>query len=433
MRFLWMFLAVALVPPVMAAEPKPQLKFLAALEGVRPAGYGTVAFSPNGKLLAFCALDGDDEVPVIKLWDVAKRKVSTTLRVSTGPSESGVGYAVAFSPDGKTLAAAGAKVTLFDVATGKEKATFKDGGPVAFSPDGKTLAAVSDEHTVTLRDLSTGKEKFSFKVCKDRWFILSLAFSPDGKLIATGSGLSRSEGLPADGEVKLWDADTGKEKATLTGRVKFRVTLQSLFYMKADGVPKHVLLKLAALNGREFPTEEDAEKELPMILENILDKEQREKHLNFVQNQVNIVREVPTVWVWSVTFSPDGKSLASGDVFGNILLWDVKSGRRTATLQAFNPEGRKDPNPAYSVAFSPDGRTLAVGTLFGIKVWDVESGENVVPLSRPAGTVWSVAFSPDGKTLASAGSKTVVDKKGPREGDPTLRLWGWVPPKKADK
>ena len=85
------------------------------------------------------------------------------------------------------------------------------------------------------------------------------------------------------------------------------------------------------------------------------------------------------------------------------------------------------------MAFSPDGRILAASTARGIMIWDVESQEKVMPLSRPPSTIWSVAFSPDGKTLASAGSKGVIGRHDPRGGDPTLRLWEWAPSRKADK
>jgi len=78
--------------------------------------------------------------------------------------------------------------------------------------------------------------------------------------------------------------------------------------------------------------------------------------------------------VWSMAFSPDGKTLASASMLGTVLLWDMHTGKRTATLQRFNPSGREeDINPAFSVAFSPDGRVLAVGTLRGITLWDVKS------------------------------------------------------------
>lgn len=423
----------------MAGEPNPQLKLLATLEGARPSAYAPIAFSPDGRILAWGDHVKKENEPIrgsVKLWDVDQRKVLATLRDSAGDCDYGV-EGVAFSPDGKTLASrCRGEVKLWDVATRKEKALLKGDpklrGFLAFSPDGKTIASASDDgKTAILWDLSTVKEKASLKGLPE--VVMSVAFSPDGKLFAAGGGRFGSEGRPGAGEVKLWDVATGRERATLGRTVKLKVTLRSLSYLKAEGMPKRVLLKLTALNGKEFPTEEDVDKELPKILDTILDKEQREKYGKLVQSQIDSLREGPEV-VWSVAFSPDGKMLTSGSVLGSVLLWDVKTGKRTATLQRFNPKGREeDINPCYSVAFSPDGNTLAAGTLYGIKLWDVKSGENIVALGDPPGTVWSVAFSSDGKTVASAGSKGVIGKRDRREGDPTLRLWEWVPTTKTDK
>jgi hypothetical protein len=234
--------------------------------------------------------------------------------------------------------------------------------------------------------------------------------------------------------VVLWDAATGRERAALGRSVKLKLPLRSLSDLKADGVPRRVLLKLAALEGTEFATEEDFEKELPKLIDKVLDKDQRAKYGALVERRAEAVREGPEV-VWSVAFSPDGKTLASASVLGSVFLWDVKSGKRTAVLQRFNPMGREeDINPAWSVAFSPDGSLLAVGTLRGLKLWDVKNGERLVAVSQPPASVWSVAFSPDGKTLATAGTKGVLSRRGGRgESDPTLRLWEWVPAKKSDK
>jgi len=448
---MWMFLAVAIVPALMAGEPEPQLKLLATLEGARPSAYSTIAFSPDGKILAtsdhkYARIDreGTDQPghSLIKLWDVDKRQVIATLR-----GHNDAVLCMVFSRDGKTLVSvtdSGREVKLWNVATGKEKPPFKRDPKwsfLALSPDGRTIAFANDEnHTLILWDLSTGKEKVSTakeKVSLKGFSSLigSVAISPDGTLWAAGGGHYGSEGLPGDGEVKLWEAATGSERATLKGHVKLKVSLQQLSYLhKAEGVPKRVLLKIAALNGMEFQTEEEVDRQLTKALEKILDKDQREKYLKVLLRQIGTTyHEGPEV-VRSVAFSPDGKTLASGSVYGSVLLWDVKSGKRTATLQRFNPNGREvDINPCFCVAFSPDGNTLVAGTLRGIKVWDVKSRQNVVAFSDPLATVWSVAFSSDGKTVASAGSKGVIGRRDRRELDPTLRLWEWIPCKKADK
>jgi sugar lactone lactonase YvrE len=441
MRILSMFLAAALVPAVTAGEPGPQLKLVTTLNDARPVAYAPIAFSPDGKFLAWADHVIKEDAPIrgsIKLWDVEKRNLVATLRDAAGDCDS-CAEGVVFSPDGKTLASVcGGKVKLWDVATRKEKTVLKGDdkwkGLLAFSPDGKTLASVSDDtERVILWDSSTGKEKLSLKGFSPN-VGMTAAFSPDGALFAVGGGRFGSEGLPGAGEVKLWDVATGRERASLKGAVKLKVSFEELSYLhKAEGVPKRVLLKVATLNGREFPSE-NLEDELTRALEKVLDKDQQEKYLGLLLKQIGTTSfEGPEV-VWSLAFSPDGKTLATGSVLGTVLLWDVQTGKRTARLQHFNPQGReKDINPAYSVAFHPDGKVVAAGTLLGIRVWDVESHERLVTFNNPAGTVWSVAFSKDGRTVASAGGKGVIGPRDPREGDPTIRLWEWVPAGKPEK
>jgi len=106
-----------------------------------------------------------------------------------------------------------------------------------------------------------------------------------------------------------------------------------------------------------------------------------------------------------VTFSPDGKNLASGSSDNAVRLWQVDSGRK---IRAFS--GHQ--NPVWSVAFSPDGKSLASGSSDNtVRLWQVDSGREIRVFSGHQNPVQSVAFNPDGKSLASGSD------------DGTIRLW----------
>ena len=232
---------------------------------------------------------------------------------------------------------------------------------VAFSPDGKLLATGSSDGVVRCCEVTSGKELLSCKGHSD--WVRSVAFSPDGKTLASGS---------RDKTIKLWDCRSGECLQTWQGHSNW---VHSVVF-SPDG-------KTLASGSRDKTIK-------------LWDCRSGEC-LQTWQGHSN--------WVHLVAFSPDGKTLASGSRDKTIKLWDCRSGECLQTWQGHS-------NWVHSVAFSPDGKTLASGSRDQtIKLWDCHSGECLQTLQGHSGRVNSVAFSPDGQTLAS-GSK-----------DQTIKLW----------
>ncbi len=365
----------------------------------------TVSFSPDGSLLV--SAGGWDD-PTVRLWDAATQAQVATLRGHTSEIRS-----VAFSsPDGNTLASGSADrtVRLWNVATQTEVATLQEHRgavhSVTFSRDGATLISGSADGRVLLRDLETG----NVAGLSGHERLSSMAFSRDGATLASGT---------ADGTVRLWDTETQTQIARLEGPTGWVYSMA----FSPDG------LHLASGSWRTITLWDLANREMIATFEGHSGdvrsvafsspdgatlasaggrNDARVRLWNVATRTEIATLEGHTGGIYSVAFSPDGATLASaGDHQDNtVRLWDVAARTEIATL-----EGHTD--GIFSVAFSPDGATLASAGVWDrtVRLWDVKTRTHIATLGGHTGAVNSVSFSPDGATLASGLS------------DGTMLLW----------
>jgi WD40 repeat protein/tRNA A-37 threonylcarbamoyl transferase component Bud32 len=314
---------------------------LRALHG-HASGVTSLAFHPDGVRLASGSQDG-----VVKIWDATKGAES--IRIAPEPKERYSG--LAFSPDGRSVAAAVQGYTMGALAHGAKpqskvvrlwNAVDGAGGPVleghdedladlAFDSAGRRLAAAGVNGTVTVWELPSGRR---MAVLRSE---AGLAGRPEnGGRVCFGPDTERVAFAGPDGTVTVWETAGGSEVR------RFRVS---------------------------NPLRPGASEQLPL----------------------------------SLAFSPDGRHLAAGDLHA-IRLWDVASGKELSILHGGLAA-------VLAIAFSPDGRQLAaallreggISSMSEIKICDVATGRESVTFSGAVGGTFALAFSQNGKRLASTG------------------------------
>jgi WD40 repeat protein len=374
-----------------------------------------LAFSPDGKSLYSAGDDGE-----CKEWDVRAGKDLRRFQLLPGKEGRYTEFRMAFAPDARTLAwvkyAKDNRIRLADVRAGADvwkaqEEARPSGGPFAFSADGRQLLAPSADGRPRLWDAATGELVRAFE--GDAGDVVFLGFAADGKRAVT-----------VGKDVVAWDVENGKEQrrfAAVTPAYAFTAALS------ADG-------KTLALGEVDYP-KNDRPRKCKVHWWDVDSGKERHQSEDGHKGSV-----------FSLTFHPSGKTLASAGADQDLCLWDASSGKRLIQVEggrgtdcrlAFAADGKTlllarrradeqeravthvtqsepdasedrrsfDAEPGLVfAAFSPDGARVALlAEPDTVRVVEVGTGKTVADVKTGQAVVGRVAFSADGKKLATGG------------------------------
>jgi eukaryotic-like serine/threonine-protein kinase len=354
-----------------------------------------VAFSPDGTRLA----TGDFEY--LRLWDAQTGKVVGQPITYRFNSKSFFLRSMAFSPDGKHLAAGHAALDLdlssearvWDLRTGKLAGPpLKHEGfveQIAYSPNGQILATASSDHTVRLWDAKTYQAIGN--PLKHLGGVHALAFSPDGARLATAASNNAAD-MPASHATTIWD---------IRRREPIGETIQKAAEVLTFSPDGTRLVSSGGSRSAPWVWDSTAVQPSSILLGERLPTERDRQGVRGVEAEVRAILQEQRSTLPDVLVSRDGSRILIGIGTGRFTLWDAENGLSIISHKLYTG--------AFDVAFSGGGARFATSANDGVpRLWDETTGRHFGPLLEPGGRPKHSALGPAGKRLAVAADGGVV-------------------------
>jgi RNA polymerase sigma factor (sigma-70 family) len=327
--------------------------------------------------------------------------------------------AIAFAPDGRSLASSGfhAVLHIWESSSGKELLRFESDrrrpgdfecvNGLAYSLDGLTLAGARTNLPACLWDATTGRELRRFEA-RARWVV----FSPDGKTLASGAG--HVGGGAEDPDVRLADVATGKDVQVFGGhkglvaRAAFAPDGKALLTADDEGIHRCDIA-----SGERRPLgQSDGERirfssvALSPVGKTLAAASHANKLLRLVDASSGAVRWSAALpagdeYPHATLFTPDGQTVVTGHTDGFVRLWSAADGAKVREFRAHDSR-------ILALAVSPDSRTLAtssesiIGGDHSLRLWETATGRPVVRHPAPQEAIYCVVFSPDSRHVATS-------------------------------